>query len=257
MERIVKGIWIPIEIWQATDLSWNEKVLLMEVDSFTQKGKDCYISNRYIADMFGVSEVTASKYLTHLINAGYVKLVKFDGRARYVESALQSFKGSLKENFKADLKKTLRQDLSELKDTYIINLNKRTDNKEIYKERKPSFNFRQSLIDAGVSPETADAWLAVRKAKRAVNTEIAWNSTLNEIRKSGQSAEACIREAVARSWAGFKAEWLQREQAGGAPSRPRKVDNVTYMVEQHQQWLAEQEAMRQNYNPQDDLPDEQ
>ena len=77
----------------------------------------------------------------------------------------------------------------------------------------PKFDFRQALLTAGVSEDTADAWLAVRKAKRSVNTEIAWSSTLNEIRKSGKSAEACIRECVARSWAGFKAEWLEREQA--------------------------------------------
>ena len=109
MERIVKGIWVPIEIWQAEDLSWNEKILLMEVDSFTKKDRECYISNRYIADMFGVSERTASEYLTHLINAGYVRLVKFDGRCRYVESALPSLQGSIEENFKADLKNTSRQ----------------------------------------------------------------------------------------------------------------------------------------------------
>ena len=33
-ERQVKGIWIPIEIWEAADLNWNERVLLIEIDSF-------------------------------------------------------------------------------------------------------------------------------------------------------------------------------------------------------------------------------
>ena len=45
MERIVKGIFIPMEIWQATDLSWSEKILLMEIDSFTTNGRDCFFSN--------------------------------------------------------------------------------------------------------------------------------------------------------------------------------------------------------------------
>ena len=48
MERIVKGIWIPIEIWQDRSLSWNEKILLMEIDSFTSRGHECYISNEYV-----------------------------------------------------------------------------------------------------------------------------------------------------------------------------------------------------------------
>jgi len=88
MERIIKGIWIPIEIWQDKSLSWNEKILLMEIDSFTAKGHECYISNEYIADLLGVTERSASRLLSHLLESGYIRMVKFDGRKRYVESTI-------------------------------------------------------------------------------------------------------------------------------------------------------------------------
>ena len=88
MDRIVKGIWIPIEIWQNESLSWNEKILLMEIDSFTAKGQDCYISNEYIAEFLGVTDRCARKYLSHLIDLGAIRVVKFDGRKRYVESTI-------------------------------------------------------------------------------------------------------------------------------------------------------------------------
>ena len=88
MERIVKGIWIPLEIWQDSELCWNEKILLMEIDSFTAAGKECYISNEYIADLLNVKERMARGYLSHLIEAGYVNVVRFDGRKRYIESAI-------------------------------------------------------------------------------------------------------------------------------------------------------------------------
>ncbi len=88
MERIVKGIWIPLEIWQDKSLTWNEKILLMEIDSFTARGRECYISNEYIADLLGVTDRCARKYLSHLIDAGLIKMVKFDGRRRYVESTI-------------------------------------------------------------------------------------------------------------------------------------------------------------------------
>ena len=55
-DRIVKGIWFPIEIWEADDLDWNEKILLLEIDSFTSKGMDCYMSNEHIAKLLKVSE---------------------------------------------------------------------------------------------------------------------------------------------------------------------------------------------------------
>lgn len=88
MERIVKGIWIPIEIWQDKSLSWNEKILLMEIDSFTAKDRECYISNEYIAELLGVTDRCARKYLSHLLELGLIRVVKFDGRKRYVESTI-------------------------------------------------------------------------------------------------------------------------------------------------------------------------
>lgn len=88
MDRIVKGIWIPIEIWQNRSLSWNEKILLMEIDSFTAKDHECYISNEYIAELLGVTDRCARKYLSHLLELGLVRVVKFDGRKRYIESTI-------------------------------------------------------------------------------------------------------------------------------------------------------------------------
>ena len=88
IERQVKGIWIPIEIWKDTNLSWNEKILFLEIDSFTTQEKDCYISNEYISNLLGVGETTANKILSSLINKGYIIKTKFDGRRRYVRSAL-------------------------------------------------------------------------------------------------------------------------------------------------------------------------
>lgn len=86
--RQVKGIWIPIEIWECKDLSWNEKILLLEIDSYTTKEKDCYISNEYISNLLGVTETSANKILSSLIKKGYVVKTSFDGRRRYVKSAL-------------------------------------------------------------------------------------------------------------------------------------------------------------------------
>lgn len=87
-ERLVKGLWIPIEIWKDTNLSWNEKILFLEIDSFTSADKDCYISNEYIAQLLGVSETHANKILSSLISKGYVIKTSFDGRKRYIKSAL-------------------------------------------------------------------------------------------------------------------------------------------------------------------------
>ena len=150
MERLIKGIWIPIEIWQDKSLSWNEKILLMEIDSFTSKGHECYISNEYIAELLGVSMSWASKCLSHLMEVGYVKMVRFDGRKRYVESTIQ---------FKADLNNSSMQDGTLVQHTNIEN--KYINNNSLYIKssshfQKPSLDeIRQYCISRGnkVDPE--------------------------------------------------------------------------------------------------------
>ena len=135
MDRIVKGIWIPIEIWQNHSLSWNEKILLMEIDSFTAKDRECYISNEYIAELLGVSVSWASKCLSHLLELGLVRVVKFDGRKRYVESTIQ---------FKADLNESSMQDGIKVPHTdnnEYININ----NNSLYK--KGSSRFQKPTIE--------------------------------------------------------------------------------------------------------------
>ena len=112
MERIVKGIFIPIDIWEADDLSENEKVLLMEVDSFTAKGKPCYFSNEWIARRLKVSERSARTYLNHLIQLGLVAVVRFDGRHRFIESRVER-------NCHPEWKKTATQSGENLPPTYI------------------------------------------------------------------------------------------------------------------------------------------
>ena len=91
LKRKVKGIWVPIEVWEDTNLNWNEKILFLEIDSYTTKDKDCYVSNEYIAKLLHVNETTANKILSSLIKKGYVIKTKFDGRRRFVKSSF-SFK---------------------------------------------------------------------------------------------------------------------------------------------------------------------
>lgn len=97
-QRIVKGIWIPIEVWCARDLNWNEKILLMEISSFTDTDRDCYMSNSYIAKLLDVTEVSASRLLSSLIRKGYVEKTRFDGRRRYVRSLVVTARQTCQES---------------------------------------------------------------------------------------------------------------------------------------------------------------
>ena len=204
MERVFKGIWIPVEIWQDKSLSWNEKILLMEIDSFTTQGMECYFSNEFIADLLGVTERYASKCLSRLIDSGFVRLVRFDGRKRYVESTFKFQAGWNESSMQGGTKVPGRVE-QKFHHTNINETNKSNKKDTINKAR---FDFKSSLLSLGVSEEVAEAWMSVRKTKRATNTEIAFRKVAEEIQESGKTAEECITIAVENSWQGFKAEWI-------------------------------------------------
>jgi hypothetical protein len=93
------------------------------------------------------------------------------------------------------------------------------------------FSFRSALLSLGVDSVLVDEWIKVRKAKKAVNTETAFNALKREVEKSGLVANICIKIAVEKSWSGFNAEWInntisQKKQVGHEASRMDFSDNT-------------------------------
>lgn len=205
-QRLVKGIWIPIEIWEAEDLSWNEKILLMEIDSFTSQGKDCFISDEYVSDLLKINVTNANKTMSSLMKKGYVRRTRFDGRRRFIETMLRFSRAGLSQMTEQTCQERQHTDIN-------IPINSSTKN-NTYKSSR--YDFKKALIEIGVSEQIAKDWMEVRKAKGAANTETSFKSIEREILKSGISADECIRVAVENSWRGFKAEWLANQQRASA-----------------------------------------
>ena len=90
-------------------------------------------------------------------------------------------------------------------------------------KKKSPFPFKKALIKLGVSEEIAEAWMEVRKAKKAVNTEVAFNRIKAEIEKSGLSPNEAIKIAVEKSWRGFEASWILKETQQVRPARKKSV----------------------------------
>lgn len=142
MGRPRKGIYVPFEIWRAKDLSWEEKALLIEIDSLTSRGMECYFSNSFIAEMMGIQERSASGLIASLIKKGYVRQLRFDGRLRYVESCMDSrdcIAEICEADSQVDLQEIAMQDSKNLQEK-ITNEDKKKLRKEIYKEKKKQFS---------------------------------------------------------------------------------------------------------------------
>ena len=110
---------------------------------------------------------------------------------------------------------------ADMKGSTIIEPNTRTSNKEKKsKPKKERFDFRGALLKSGVSEETADVWMEVRRKKRLTNSKLAFQQTEKQITMSGMSWEEAVKIAAARSWGGIEAKWLQN-------SRPQQLPLIS------------------------------
>lgn len=97
-------------------------------------------------------------------------------------------------------------------DSNAIKESKGKENKGKENKEEEIFDFKKSFENLGVEKSNLDAWLKVRKLKRGVNSEPAFDLIKKEIEKSGFSANECIKMAAAKSWSGFKAEWMDENK---------------------------------------------
>jgi ppGpp synthetase/RelA/SpoT-type nucleotidyltranferase len=72
------------------------------------------------------------------------------------------------------------------------------------------FNFKKSLLDYGFDPLLVEEWLAIRKTKKAINSEFSFNSFISQIEKSGAEKNEVLRTIAEKQWAGFNHAWMKK-----------------------------------------------
>lgn len=104
--RDFKGIWIDREVWLHPGLKWYDKIVLMEVDSFTQRDTSCFLSDAHLAEFVGVSERTIRGSINRLCDLKLLERSGFDGRKRFLRSLLPTrqanFSDQVGENCRPD-----------------------------------------------------------------------------------------------------------------------------------------------------------
>lgn len=70
--RRFKGVWIPREVWLDPTMSLIEKALLVEIDSLDNEN-GCTAGNTYFAKFFQISERQIRRYITRLVDEGWVE----------------------------------------------------------------------------------------------------------------------------------------------------------------------------------------
>jgi hypothetical protein len=90
--------------------------------------------------------------------------------------------------------------------------NKKQETINIKQETKINTRDKPMSCPDGVNPEVWDGFTKVRKAKKAPVTATAIAGIEREARKAGWSLNAALTECCARGWAGFKSDWVNKDQ---------------------------------------------
>lgn len=95
--RCIEGIWVPIEIWDS-DLPPIEKILFIEIHSYTVDGKEISMSNEDVARYLGVTERWARQVINNVAKRNLID-IRFDGKNRWVKTRIVAGKNELKQSF--------------------------------------------------------------------------------------------------------------------------------------------------------------
>jgi hypothetical protein len=94
-----------------------------------------------------------------------------------------------------------------------------------------------------VSEQVWADWLTIRKTKDAPLTQTAWRLMLKEVDKAGWTIEAAIDECCLRTWASFKASWVNKpnDLGGGTMNKQEALEARNKAI--GDAWLREQGAI--------------
>ncbi len=71
-ERHFKGVWLPAHLYKNRDLSWSQKLMLVEIDSFSRNGLECFVSNDHFSEHLQIGVSAVEKCLKSLVDLGLV-----------------------------------------------------------------------------------------------------------------------------------------------------------------------------------------
>lgn len=132
---------MPAVIRYDSRLKANEKIIFSEIVTLASKNGYCYASNKYLAELYGVSIVTISKWINRLINLGYLKYEnEYLEGTKYISKRKlypindndilnksliynkENFNMDIKQNFKRDIKENFKDNITSINETRINNI---------------------------------------------------------------------------------------------------------------------------------------
>jgi hypothetical protein len=163
--------------------------------------------------------------ISNLLNANIIKVKDSFVSISFLDEQLEDREKLSKQNSK-NIKEywEKKRALNDRNTSVSISINendsiKRREDKIKKDNIKPTaFSFFNSLVSLGANKQLVNDWIAVRKTKKATNTETAFNKFKKEFELSGHTIDEVLEKCVEKSWSGFNADWFKKENVNLQPN---------------------------------------
>ena len=121
---------IPAEVRYDTELKDKAKLLYGEITALANKTGCCYASNKYFADLYGVSTTTISLLIKNLVDGGYIEseIIYKEGTKEILNRYLKIVKEGYLKNLKEGYLKKVKDNNTSINNTSINNIKYYEDN---------------------------------------------------------------------------------------------------------------------------------
>ena len=156
---------IPADVRYSKKLTPNAKLLYAEITALSNKDKVCWASNKYFSNLYEVSNVTISRWISNLVKNKFIKrkIVYINGTKEIDRRYLQLCKEGINNNVTAPISEIVKDNITS---------NNTTSNNINIREQK--FLTEVSLLnyDNNIKKSFTDYWTETNKSKTKMKFEM-------------------------------------------------------------------------------------
>ena len=157
---------IPAQVRYAKELTPNAKLLYAEITALAQKDGSCWASNKYFSELYNVSTVTISRWVSSLVDNSFIirKITYKKGTKEIDKRYLQLCSEGINNNDKTPINKIVKDNNTSINNTSINNISNRR-NEFVFEVL--SFDYDESILNGFV-----DYWTEPNKSKSKMKFEL-------------------------------------------------------------------------------------
>ena len=164
---------IPAEVRYSKNLTPNAKLLYAEITALSQKDGSCWASNKYFSNLYNVSTVTVSRWISSLVENNFInrEIVYKKGTKEIDKRYIQLCNGGINKNVNAPINKNVKDNNTSINNTSINISNRR----KVFVLNVMSFDYDKNILNSFV-----DYWTEPNKSKTKMKFELqqTWDTNL-------------------------------------------------------------------------------